>query len=168
MAAWSPSVEAAIEPYVARVLTDDFGSLATTVRTVSPERTFWEKATILHQEAMRPENKRMPRRYSRHYYDLYQLGNSHVLEDALSNMGLLDRVVAFKEKFYRTPWARLSEARPGSMRLVPPEYRLDELKRDYDSMQPMLFDNRPSLSEIMRFLNTLENRINAERDFKAG
>ena len=34
--------------------------------TVSPERTFWEKATILHHEANRPEHLDMPQRYSRH------------------------------------------------------------------------------------------------------
>ena len=62
MAAWSPSEEAAITPYAADVV--PFGpELSTTVRTASPERTFWEKATILHQEANRPEGKGMPRRY---------------------------------------------------------------------------------------------------------
>lgn len=45
MAAWSPSEEAAITPYAADVV--PFGpELSTTVRTASPERTFWEKATI--------------------------------------------------------------------------------------------------------------------------
>ena len=69
MAAWSPSEEAAITPYTADVV--PFGpELSTTVRTASPERTFWEKATILHQEANRLEGKAMPRRYSRHYYDM--------------------------------------------------------------------------------------------------
>lgn len=59
MAAWSPSEEAAITPYAADVV--PFGpELSTTVRTASPERTFWEKATILHQEANRLEGKAMP------------------------------------------------------------------------------------------------------------
>lgn len=45
MAAWSPSEEAAITPYAADVV--PFGpELSTTVRTASPERTFWEKATM--------------------------------------------------------------------------------------------------------------------------
>lgn len=109
---------------------------STTVRTVSPLRTFWEKATIVHQEVMRPEGKRIPRRYSRHYYDLYRLGNSPVLEQALDDTALLARVVEFKEKFYRTPWARLGEAWPGSLRLVPPEFRIEELKAGYRSMAP--------------------------------
>ncbi len=82
MAAWSPSKDATIAPYVADVL--PFGAkLSTTVRTACPERTFWEKATILHQEANRPESKAMPRRYSRHYYDMYRLGHSDVLGAAM-------------------------------------------------------------------------------------
>ena len=126
MAAWSPSEEAAIAPYAADVI--PFGpELSTTVRTASPERTFWEKATILHQEANRPEGKAMPRRYSRHYYDMYRLGHSFVLGRAVAQPGLLEQVVRFKEKFYRTPWAKLADARPGTLRLAPPKGRLGEL-----------------------------------------
>ena len=136
MAAWSPSEEAAITPYAADVV--PFGpELSTTVRTASPERTFWEKATILHQEANRPEGKAMPRRYSRHYYDMYRLGHSFVLGRAVAQPGLLEQVVRFKEKFYRTPWAKLADARPGTLRLAPPKGRLDELAADYASMRPM-------------------------------
>lgn len=161
LAAWSPSEEATIAPYAGSVMPDGSEGFSTTVRTVSPQRTFWEKATIVHQEAMRPEGKRMPRRYSRHYYDLYRLGNSPVLEQALDDTVLLARVVEFKEKFYRTPWARLSEAQPGSLRLVPPEFRIGELEADYRSMAPMLFGEYPTFEEIARCMGDLEERVNA-------
>lgn len=161
LAAWSPSEEATIAPYAGSVMPDGSEGFSTTVRTVSPQRTFWEKATIVHQEAMRPEGKRMPRRYSRHYYDLYRLGNSPVLEQALNDTALLARVVEFKEKFYRTPWARLSEAQPGSLRLVPPEFRIGELEADYRSMAPMLFGKYPMFEEIVRYMGDLEERVNA-------
>lgn len=160
MAAWSPSEEVTIAPYVANIL--PFGSeLSTVVRTVSPERTFWEKATILHQEANRPAAKEMPRRYSRHYYDLYQLGHSFVLEKALSQPELLARVVEFKEKFYRTPWSKLSDAKFGTLKLLPPEGRMDELREDYASMCPMLFGKYPSFDEIIDYMVELEAIINA-------
>ena len=122
MAAWSPFEEAKISPYAADVV--PFGAeLSTTVRTASPERTFWEKATILHQEANRPDSKAMPRRYSRHYYDMYRLGHSFVLGRAVAQPDLLAKFVRFKEKFYRTPWAKLADAKPGTLRLVPPKGR---------------------------------------------
>lgn len=158
MAAWSPWEEASIEAYVSGVLPGP--SLATTVRTASPERTFWEKATILHQEANRPEGKAMPRRYSRHYYDMYRLGHSFVLEKALLQPDLLTRVVVFKEKFYRTPWAKLPDATPGTLRLVPPVFRMRDLKADYASMRPMLFGDYPGFDEVMRYMAELEERIN--------
>lgn len=161
MAAWSPSEEVEISPYAASVMPDSPEVLSTIVRTVSPERTFWEKATILHQEAMRPANKRMPRRYSRHYYDLYRLSDSPVLERALQDITLLTRVVEFKEKFYRTPWARLSEARPGSIKLAPAELRLKELEADYRAMRPMLFGKYPTFEEIIYRMRKLEAIINA-------
>lgn len=134
--------------------------LSTTVRTASPERTFWEKATILHQEANRPEGKAMPRRYSRHYYDMYRLGHSFVLGRAVAQPGLLEQVVRFKEKFYRTPWAKLADARPGALRLAPPKGRLDELAADYASMRPMLFGSYPSIDEIVAYMAELEETIN--------
>jgi hypothetical protein len=36
----------------------------------------WEKATILHAEAYRPESKKLPLRYSRHYYDLAMMAGA--------------------------------------------------------------------------------------------
>ena len=159
MAAWSPSEKATIAPYAADVV--PFGAeLSTTVRTASPERTFWEKATILHQEANRPDARAMPRRYSRHYYDMYRLGHSFVLERAIAQPDLLAQVVKFKEKFYRTPWAKLADAKPGNLRLVPPKGRLAELEADYASMQPMLFGGYPDIEEIVAYMAELEKAIN--------
>ena len=40
------------------------------MKAIRAERTFWEKATILHQEAHRPKEKIQPPRYSRHYYEV--------------------------------------------------------------------------------------------------
>lgn len=159
MAAWSPSEDAAIVPYAADVV--PFGAeLSTIVRTASAERTFWEKATILHQEANRPDGKAMPRRYSRHYYDMYRLGHSSVLGRAIAQPDLLERVVKFKEKFYRTPWAKLADAKPGTLRLLPPEARLAELASDYASMRPMLFGGYPSIEEVVTYMAELEEIIN--------
>ena len=159
MAAWSPSEEAEIVPYAADVV--PFGAeLSTTVRTASPERTFWEKATILHQEANRPDRKAMPRRYSRHYYDMYRLGHSPVLGRAIAKSDLLEQVVRFKEKFYRTPWAKLTDAKPGTLRLLPPKGRLTELASDYASMRPMLFGGYPSIEEVVTYMAELEEIIN--------
>lgn len=73
LAAWTPAKSAEIMPYAAEYYPDVFEQKGTNILTVAPERTFWEKATILHHEANRPEHLEMPQRYSRHYYDLYRM-----------------------------------------------------------------------------------------------
>lgn len=160
LAAWSPYETATIRPYVADVFQGNASQFDIDVRTAVPERTFWEKATILHQEANRPSSKAMPKRYSRHYYDMYMLGHSFVLDNALEDLNLLYDVIRFKEKFYRTPWAHLSEAVPGTLRLVPQSERREELEADYEAMAPMIYGERPSFSELVEYLSELEEQIN--------
>jgi hypothetical protein len=122
---------------------------------------FWEKATILHQEAHRPQTSRLPARYSRHYYDLYQLSRSSIREKALAQPGLLQDVVNFKMKFYRAAWANYHEAKPGSLRLSPPSERITDLRKDYQSMLPMFFGTPPGFDNILTELATLEKSINS-------
>lgn len=160
LAAWTPSQPATITSYLAELHPQLFASPSTVVATAAPERTFWEKATILHQEANRPEGKAMPKRYARHYYDMYKLGHSDVAEKAIAQPELLAKVVAFKEKFYRTPWSKLPDAKPGTLKLSPQPERLAELEADYKSMRPMIFGDVPAFGEINTFMGELEARIN--------
>jgi len=160
LAAWSPSQRAKVTPYIAELHPEMFASPLTTVAVSPPERTFWEKATILHQEANRPKGKAMPARYARHYYDMYRLAHAGVADRAISSPELLAKVVAFKEKFYRTPWSKLEDAKPGTLKLSPQPERLAELQADYEAMRPMLFGIVPSFEEIIDAMGELESRIN--------
>jgi hypothetical protein len=45
-----PSLRPAIRPYLADALPDEFPGTEIVLRTVAPERTFWEKAMLLHEE----------------------------------------------------------------------------------------------------------------------
>ena len=156
LAAWTPSQPATITSYLAELHPQLFVSPSTVVATAAPERTFWEKATILHQEANRPEGKAMPKRYARHYYDMYKLGHSNVVEKAIAQPELLAKVVMFKEKFYRTPWSKLLDAKPGTLKLSPQPERLAELEADYESMRPMIFGDVPTFADIVKFMTKLE------------
>ena len=76
IAALTPTKMIEIKPYCFEEFEQIFKTKVIKVETVTPERTFWEKATILHREALRPNTKLMPFRYFRHYYDLFMLGKS--------------------------------------------------------------------------------------------
>ena len=160
LAAWTPTQTATITPYVAERFPRVFSSPSTSVRTVSPERTFWEKATILHKEAMRT-NGRLPDRYARHYYDLHMMCSSPVKDAALADLGLLDQVVEFKMRFWRSNAARYDLCRPGTFRLVPPDDQMRRVRDDYDRMRRMIFGEVPDFEDVMRSIANLEAEINA-------
>lgn len=161
LAAWTPIETQPISPYAAIEYPKLFVQSTTDILTVLPKRTFWEKVTILHREAYRPIDKSFPTRYSRHYYDLYCMANSFVKDSAFSDIELLDKVVKFKDKFYRCPWARYDLAKIGTMKLMPPERNLQILKDDYAHMQSMIFGDKPTFEDIMHGLAQLENEMNS-------
>ncbi len=161
LAAWTPARIAQIKPYAATYYPNVFGQEDTAVLTVAPERTFWEKATILHHEANRPEHLEMPQRYSRHYYDLYRMAQTTVKDAAFAHLELLKKVVDFKMKFYPRTWAKYPEAVPGTLKLVPPEYRVGALATDYESMKDMLYGDIPDFNNVMDAVRKLEKEINS-------
>jgi len=161
LAAWTPTEIKEITPYAAEQYIDLFTQPTARILTVLPERTFWEKVTILHREANRTEKSTMPLRYSRHYYDLHSMSRSWVKENALKDDDLLEQVVAFKEKFYRSPWADYKSAKRGTMKLVPPEHSITILKNDYERMQSMIFGDKPTFDNLMISMSQLESEINS-------
>lgn len=162
LAAWLPHEDRIISSYVANAFGHLFDRPDCTVRVISAERTFWEKATILDHEAHRPEGNVQPLRYSRHYYDLARMAVTPVRERALANMELLSDVVEFKQRFYPRGWARYELAKPGSIKLVPPESVLRVIERDYRAMRNMIFGEVMDFSEIMKRLQSLEDEINRD------
>jgi hypothetical protein len=124
------------------------------------ERTFWEKATILHAEHHRDPAKPIRDRFSRHYSDMAALARHAVLERALARAELRQRVADWKNRFFAATWAHYDLAKPGTFRIVPSDFRLPELDRDYRAMRPMFLTEPPSFASIIEALRGLENRIN--------
>ena len=153
-----PSRVATIRPYAAEVLPRFFDDPDCEVIAIRGERTFWEKATILHQQAFR--KTAIPKGYSRHYYDLVCMAQFPVKNSALADLSLLRDVVRFKEKFYRSPSARYELAVPGSFRLIPTDQGGKDLQADYRSMRPMFFSEPPRWDAVLDQLQGLEDEIN--------
>lgn len=160
LAAWIPNEEYGIRPYAADAFPDVFEKPECKVMAIRAERTFWEKITILHQEAFRPENRPQPPGYSRHYYDTAMMSLSQVKKSALPDAELMRNVVEFKKQFYPRAWANYDKAVPGTFRLVPQEHVMGALKTDYSKMGNMIFGKYPKFEEIMEILRGLEKEIN--------
>lgn len=132
------------------------------VKVLDAKRTFWEKATILHQYAHLPQDKKLPPRISRHYYDFFCLLNSSIKIDALAEQELLDRVAIHKSIYFASAWANYSEARKGSLKLSPPFAVVDGLERDFSLMKDMFFGSVPEWSEILENIKKFEIEFNTK------
>ena len=161
LAAWTPSVIKTVKAYAAEYYPNIFETGTTDVRCASVERSFWEKATILHHEANRPEELTMPKRYSRHYYDLYVIAHSEYKISAFEQKDLLKKVADFKMKFYPRKWAEYENEKIGSLKLVPPEYRLKLLKEDYNNIEKMFYSDFPDFDSLINYIYELEKEINS-------
>jgi Nucleotidyl transferase AbiEii toxin, Type IV TA system len=149
-----------IKPWIAEALPAAFLDWKCEVIALAIERSFWEKATILHTEYHRPMDKPTPDRFSRHYADTAALARSPEANQAILNDKLRQRVVDWKSRYFGSSWARYEDAKPGTFRLVPPSHRLAALRRDYQAMRDMYLREPVGFNEVISALGELEVRIN--------
>jgi hypothetical protein len=155
-----PSETKTITPYVAEEFPQGFREPSAEVKVLSVERTFWEKATILHAEFHRPPDKAIPERFSRHYCDFYELIRKGVANSAATKLDLLARVAEHKTLFFRWSWAKYGEATKGTLRVIPPEHRLKALRDDYAKMEQMFFGEPPEFDTMIATLTQWETEFN--------
>jgi hypothetical protein len=149
-----------IRPWVADVLPAAFPDWRCEVVALEVERSFWEKATILHAEYHRPAGKPTPDRFSRHYADTAALATHPAANKAIEQHELRSRVVQWKGQFFGSAWASYDRAVPGTFRLVPPAERLPPLRRDYQAMRDMYLSEPASFDDVLAVLAETEARIN--------
>jgi hypothetical protein len=149
-----------VTSWLAEQLPTAFSQKDCEVVALEVERTFWEKATILHAEHHRDLATAMPPNYSRHYADVAAIAARPEAERAIENKALRERVVNWKSRFFARSWARYDLAKPGTFRVLPPMERLPELRRDYEEMREMFLDAPLPFEKVFETLSNLEARIN--------
>lgn len=155
-----PTGRHTITPWIAEVFPKAFPDWLCEVMALEIERSFWEKATILHAEYHRPPDKSMPDRFSRHYADTAMLAKHREAIKAINHHDLRNQVVLWKSQFFGSSWANYELAKPGTFRLVPKTERLPALRRDYQLMRDMYLTEPVSFDDILTILADLEHRIN--------
>lgn len=157
-----PVSEHSIQSYAKESLKEKVTEPAVRVRVLNAERTFWEKATILHQYAHLPEEKALPDRISRHFYDFYRLLNSEIKKRALADGALLERVAIHKSIYFASGWARYETARKGSLKLSPLPRLLANLENDFRLMNQMFFGEIPDWQLILKTIKQFETEFNSQ------
>ena len=155
-----PAGKHVIRPWIAEEFPQVLADFRCELVALELERSFWEKATILHAEYHRDAAKPIRDRFSRHYADTAAMATRGNVSALLSNNDLRQHVVDWKGRFFPSSWARYDLAKPGTFRLVPPESRRAELEKDYLAMRPMFLNEQPPFRSILETLADLESRIN--------
>lgn len=151
-----------IQPDIAAQL-PDLAFPGARVSVLSPARTFWEKATLMHVACQRGEFGTQAERLSRHWYDLARLAALPHGNTALADRHLLADVVRHKKVFYSTGYARYDDCLVGQLRLIPDGAALVALQADFQHMVDagMFIGEPPSFGAIVDRLRALETQINA-------
>ena len=133
-----------------------------TVTVLSPARTFWEKATLIHVECHRRRLADSPERLSRHWFDLACLAAHDIGQAALLERDLLEDVVRHKKVFFHAGYAQYDQCLLRQLRLVPDDDQLTGLESDYDAMRRarIVADDAPGFGSLIEQIRVLEDRIN--------
>jgi len=156
-----PSEKTQIHPYLFNRFPELLGESDVPVLVLAAERTFWEKAMLLHEETYRPADKKRKARMARHYYDLWCLLRKGVAERAVAQNGLFERTARHREIYFNKTWVDYSTLRQGTLRLLPLPEQLSEWRRDYQAMrETMIFGEEPSFEEILRVVGEFQEKFN--------
>ena len=157
-----PSATPEIAPYLGDVFPDEVPEARFSVHAVAPERTFWEKVALLHEETYRERGAAPKARLARHYYDLWCLITRGVAERAIRDGALFGRVAAHRAVFFRRSRDAQASFAPGFLRIVPVAERLVQWRRDYDAMrESMFFGEVPDFAEILSVVGRFEEDFNS-------
>lgn len=129
-----------------------------TIKTVSPARTFLEKAFLLCEEYQ----KREPRTYrmSRHFYDLEKLSHTDYMNMALSDSNLYYDIVEHRKKFYHVGYVNYDKELPETITIVPREELVSKYEEDYNDMRSnFIYGEALEFSDLLKFLKTLQERF---------
>lgn len=156
-----PAEKGCVKAFVAELYPDVFEFSEIKVLALNPQRTFLEKAMLLHEERFRPLVKARAKHLARHYYDLWCLSNCGVADEAINDKSLFEAIAEHREVFFKQSWVDYNTLKRSTLRLAPHPEHLDSWKKDYDAMKEMFLKKPPKFEEIIKVVENLQLKINS-------
>lgn len=149
-----------IRSIISEFYPDDDTETVADINTVSPTRTFLEKAFLLNEEFQRINPR--TRRQSRHLYDLEHLMDTEYGMEAIENFDLYKSIVKHREKFYHVGGVDYYTDMPDKITFVPKGDLLEKFRADYQQMKDlMIFNDKIDFDYIITRLEELQKRFRA-------
>jgi hypothetical protein len=131
------------------------------VQAVVPQRTFIEKICLLHEEFAKPQDEIRSERMSRHLYDLVQMMNTSIADEALADKELYDSVVEHRRTFIGLKGFDYDTLAPQRINIIPTTGIIDLWKADYETMQQtMIYGDSLPFDKLMDKIRELNERVN--------
>jgi predicted nucleotidyltransferase component of viral defense system len=144
----------------------NFADTYITVPTVVPQRTFLEKAFLLHEEFQKPVENIRINRMSRHIYDLEKLMDTDFANDALNNSELYRVIVEHRSTLTKMKEVDYTTHTPDNINFVPPEAILDLWRKDYEIMQgSMIYGKSLPFDALIERIRELNERFRKIKNY---
>ncbi len=155
-----PADKRPVQSVIAEVFPQLFIQPQTVVQALAPERTFWEKAMLLHEESYRPLTKPRKPRMARHYYDLYRLIESGVASNAVQDSDLFEQVLAHRRIFFPQSWVDYDSMGRKTLRLSPLPEQEEGWRHDYIAMRNEMFGQiSPTFKTVLAVVKIFEGSL---------
>lgn len=157
---FEPTAIARVKSFVADVFPHLTSNDNTPVVAAVAEKTFLEKAFLLH-ELFSTDGGRNAGRKSRHMYDLCKMLEAGIADLAITDNELWETIRHHREVFTSICDVDYTPDIRRRIALVPPQNVLEEWKNDYDSMvMNMIYeDNPPAFADILKSMAEIERRF---------
>lgn len=129
------------------------------VRTAVAEKTFLEKAFLLH-ELFSVSNTIEAHRRSRHIYDLHMMMQNGITEKAINDDALWETIRHHRSTLTSMQGVDYAPDVRNRIQLVPPKECRDNWQNDYELMTgAMIYGLKPTFAELMASMEDLERRF---------
>lgn len=129
------------------------------VKTALAEKTFLEKAFLLH-ELFSVNTDVEARRRSRHIYDLHMMMQQGIADKAISNDELWQTIYHHRSTLTSMHGVDYTPDIRCRIQLLPPPECRDDWRRDYEAMaSAMIYGERPPFEKLIESMQELEVRF---------
>lgn len=126
------------------------------IKTAIAEKTFLEKAFLLHE--LFSVNKHVDaKRRSRHIYDLHMMMKKGIVDKAIANDELWQTILHHRSTLTSMQGVDYDADIKKNIRLIPSSESLANWEKDYEDMSSaMIYGERPSFTELLESMHKLE------------
>ncbi len=152
-----PTAEASVTSVLEDVLPIGATVKKLMIPTALAEKTFLEKAFLLH-ELFSSQTPREANRKSRHLYDLVQMMSTNIATRAIADDELWNTIHHHRELFTSMSGVDYTPDIRKRIRLLPMDDVIDDWRNDYkDMLTSMIYGEKPTFEELIEKMRELEN-----------